>query len=196
MAENKKYTFINMKRAIGKKGNHYVGVTLECMVCKPQPIKNVKDKRVLNFSTPIYNRGKYIESLFGTTPQEDSEGTVWAQVGFWQAGEKGLATRLEKLLESQKDHNLILIVTGSISVTQVEGKQGRVYTNVNIAADDFQLIRSVERKGTVHQDQSAQEDTFHSEQEPQPSQDRQASESGYGGSGQFYDVDDDDDLPF
>lgn len=199
MAENKKYTFMNMKRAIGKNGNYYVGVTLECMVCNPRPIKAVKDKLVLNFSTPIYSRGKYIEYLCGMAPEEDSDGTVWAQVGFWQSGEKGLATRLEKLLESRSDRNLILIVTGSISVTQAEGDQGRIFTNVKIAADDFQLIRSVERKDPFYQEQTPLENDSASkklESGKQTAQHQQAPESGYGGFGQFYDVDDDDDLPF
>lgn len=192
MTEKKRYSFLNMKNAVGKNGKPYVAVTLQGMVCNPRPINYVDDKMVLNFSVPIYSRAKYIESLFGAKPSEDKNGVVWAQVSCWQSGEKGLASRLNNLLQANAGKTLILTMTGAIKVVDGEDKQGRTYKNVRITCDDFNLERVMQPRN----DGEASTNDGQPKADGEKSVNQTVPTSTGGSQGVFYDIDQNDELPF
>ena len=133
-AQNKpQYTFLNMKECIGKNGNQYHGITLEAKVINPGELTTTQSgKSVISFKTPITGRTQYLEKVLGIkVPEKD--GTAWAKVSCWYR----TAERLDKFFNAVE--NCSLIVTGSIkgSVSQ-DGK----YTNIDITADDWTVLRT------------------------------------------------------
>lgn len=190
----KRYSFMNMKKAVGKNNNSFVGVTLECMVCNPRPASYINGSMVMNFSTPIYNRGKYISYFCGLYPQEDENGTVWAQVSCWQKGEQGLVSRLNKLIQSKSGSTVVLIVTGAIKVVQEEDNQGRFFTNVKINCDDFQLVRTVmqeDNKANFVTETTAAPQSNRKEHQTQTNQDKSGNAPN-----EFFEVMEEEDMPF
>ena len=146
---NKQYTFLNLKECVGKNGNYH-GITLEAKVVKPDELTTTASgKEVLNFSTPITGRTQYLEKVLGVKlPEKD--GTIWARVACWDR----TANRLNKFLDAVEA--CTLIVTGSVkaSVSQ-DGK----YTNVDITADDWTVLRtskSGQQPAAKQPEQSAQ----------------------------------------
>ena len=128
----KQYTFLNLKECLGKNGQYH-GITVEARVVKPSDLTaTASGKEVINFTTPITGRTQYLEKVLGMKlPEKD--GTVWARVSCWDR----TANRLNKFLDAVE--SCTLIVTGSIkaSVSQ-DGK----YTNVDITADDWTVLRA------------------------------------------------------
>lgn len=195
-SQKTRYTFINMKRATTRNGSAFVGVTIEGLVCRPEAVRQVNDKLLLTFSIPIHNRGKYIESLCGMHPAENTAGVAWAQVSFWQdaSAQNGIVRRLEHLLQTNQGKSLVLVITGSIKVVQNKGDAGRMYVNTNITGDDFILMRSFDRK----EQPSQQDKQLAAEKRSEPQQtDDLGIPTGY--NGQFYEIDEEDDdeeMPF
>lgn len=189
MAE-KIYTDINMKRSNGKNGE-YVSITVQSLVTGvSQMTRTQSGKQVISCRIPISNRGKYIEKMCGLAPAEDSEGTAWARVSFWNNEEdRGLASRFEHLMEKNADKNVILTITGSIKVEDQNGRDGKTYRNVNIAADDFFVCRILDRKNNGG---------FAAASTPAPAAaaPAAAAPAPAAANGNFYEIDDDEDLPF
>lgn len=147
MNENKRYTFLNMKRCIGKENKEYVGVTAELMVVKPELKTTQNGKTLAVFDTPINNRGKAIERMCGKTPYENNDGTCWARVTLWDNEYNQLATRFNNFMDKNSGKTVVLIVTGMIKATESQGKDGKTYVNVNITADDFTVRGVYEKNG-------------------------------------------------
>ena len=149
----KQYTFINMKRCVGKSGNPYIGITLEALVSRPDgDIFYMENGRgVINFSTPIHNKSKYIGELCGLEPYTGQDGVCWARVAMWNSDPKraGLATRFKNLMDKNTGKTVILLLTGSIRVTDDPGRDGQTYRNINITCDDFTVLRVLEPKGNT-----------------------------------------------
>lgn len=219
----KRYSFLNMKHAISSTGSSFVGVSVEGLACRVSGIKQANGKHVFSFSIPIYNRGAYIEKMCGLHPTENRDGAVWANVSFWQdsSAETGLVTRLNHLFQKNRDKNLVLLITGAIKVMKAVGNDGREYVNTKITGDDFLLIRTIGKQSsqTAWSQQSQQTPQG---QWPQQSQ-RQEVPQGQqvvpqvkqsqqdqwislqsqcpdkipsGLNGNFYEIEDDEDLPF
>lgn len=179
------YSFLNMKRCVGKNGNGYTGITLEAKVVKPETRITDSGKEVLSFSVPISNRAKYIESMCGMAPYAGEDGTVWARVTAWE----GVATRLRNFLA--KCPNCVLLITGAIKVEQTAGNDGTTYTNTVITMDDFTLMRALNRNG----------DNKNATSEPQSNNSYQPANTyaGNNGGSRFQSIDEvesDGELPF
>lgn len=193
MNEQKKayYSFINMKRCVGKNGNGYVGITLEAKVVKPEMRTTETGKEVLSFSVPISNRAKYIESMCGMSPYAGDDGTVWARVTAWE----DLAGRLNKFLT--KCPNCVLLITGAIKVEQSAGNDGNTYTNTVITMDDFTLLRALNRNGD---NKNAGNESRNNSYQPAGNSGNSygnSYDSGFGGGfANIDEVDSDGELPF
>lgn len=145
----KEYTFLNMKKSVGSKGN-YISCTAECLVVRPDTQMRITNsgKNCISFSTPIKGRTQYIESMVGTRPVEDNTGTVWATVTMFDNGKNDLASRFHKLISNAiaQGNGLVLMITGSINVV-INDKNGQRYVNCNITADSFFVHRSFKKNG-------------------------------------------------
>ena len=140
----KRYSFLNMKRAIRSDGTEFIGVTVEGLLCRPMAIQHVKDKLVLNASLPVYHRAQAIQNMCGACPAESQQGIIWVQVSFWQkeSAQSGLVTRLDRLIRAHAGKNLVLVLTGAMRMDCGYGKTGKIYQNLKITADDFILLRT------------------------------------------------------
>lgn len=196
MAENKKdYTFIDLKKCIGKNGNEYVGITAECLVTEPSQLKTLDSgKKVINFTSPINNRAKRIATMCGKEPIE-KDGTCWARIAFWdsEAGKDGVATRFSKFISNYENKTVIITVVGSVTVEE-NVKNGVTYKNVMINANDFSFVRSFEKKAKENsgntQTNAPASAPAHAAQTPV----QNTVPSGL--NGDFSEIDDDEDLPF
>ena len=152
----KQYTFINMKRCVGKNGRPYIGVTLEALVSRPDSeiFRTENGRGVIHFSTPIHNRSKYIGEMCGLEPYTGQDGASWARVAMWDSDPEraGLATRFKNLMDKHAGKTVILLITGSIRVSDDPGRDGKTYRNVNIACDDYTALRVLEPKGNNDRD--------------------------------------------
>ena len=139
------YTFLNMKRCVGKNDKHYIGVTMEALVTRPdQDIRLTQNGNgVISFNAPVCNRAKYIETMCGMAPEVSNDGTCWVRISLWDTDREhtGLATRFKSLMDKNNGKSVVLLVTGSIKVEQKQGNDNKIYTNVNIMADDFTVLR-------------------------------------------------------
>ena len=204
----KEYTFLNMKRCQGRNGNPYIGVTLSALVCNPDSEATTTNtgKRVISFSTPIKNQGRYLETMCGMAPYESQDGTVWARVSLWDSDPQrgGLATRFQSLLSKTVGKTLVLLVTGSVKVEEQQGNNGRSYVNVNIVCDDFTVMRCFEAKNGAQQAQAGASNMGYSAPQQAPSYGgRQTADGGKASGGipdgqnDFYSMNfDDSELPF
>lgn len=208
---NKDYTFINMKRCVGKNGNNYIGVTTEVVLFDAKERTTSTGKRVLEFRSNIRGKDKYIESMCGMAPYKTENGGVLAKIAFWQNAdqERGIITRMNRMIEKNPGKNFVLAVTGSIKTSQHTDGQGRTFIDTTITADDFIRIRTFDKKEQQEDGQSQQHSGYGQPQgqqtqgygQPegqnqnygQPEQEHIPS----GMNGDFIDIDDDDDeLPF
>ena len=204
----KEYTFLNMKRCQGRNGNPYIGLTLSALVCNPdlEATTTNTGKRVISFSTPIKNQGRYLETMCGMAPYESQDGTVWARVSLWDSDPQrgGLATRFQSLLSKTVGKTLVLLVTGSVKVEEQQGNNGRSYVNVNVTCDDFTVMRCFEAKNGSQQGQASPSNMGYSPSQQMPSYGgRQAAGGGKSGRGipdgqsDYYTMDfEDGELPF
>jgi len=137
----KSYSFLNIKKCVGRDDKLYHGVTVSGMVVNPDSIaKTASGREYLRFSMPIQNQGPRIWRACEIQPEADSNGTVWANVTFWGNGALRFARYLEKHPRS------IIVVTGSLRVEKTTAANGATYTNTNISADDFMHVRDVPMK--------------------------------------------------
>lgn len=181
--ERKDYTFINMKTGVSKTGGTYTAVTLDARVCRPDSAcTGDGDSKRISFTTPISNRGKYIEKMCGKCPKENESGTVWARVTLW----RNAAERFEKLMNKMDDKTVYLIVTGAIKVGDHEGNDGKVYTNIDINADDFLLTRTYDKSDGTKKNDSA----------PSAAADGDVAAAPSGDKSPFVEINDDEELPF
>ena len=204
----KEYTFVNMKRCQGRNGNPYIGVTLSALVCNPDAEATTTNtgKRVISFSTPIRNQGRYLETMCGMAPYESQDGTVWARVSLWDSDPQrnGLATRFQSLLSKTAGKTLVLLVTGSVKVEEQQGNNVKNYVNVNIVCDDFTVMRCFEAKSGSQQGQTGASNRSYSASQQAPSYGGHQAVSGRksggnipDGQNDFYSMDfDDSELPF
>ena len=132
------YTFLNLKKAIGSKGQTYNAIVLEAFTARISEPRQVEGNTVISISTPISGRNKYITSFFGTEPSATQDGTVFAQVSLWGK----LAERYIHF--SQKYPKAVLYVTGSARIVESQAKDGRVFKNLIVNADDFDVKRIIE----------------------------------------------------
>lgn len=194
MSEQKKqYTFVNMKRCTGSTGKEYIGVTIE-LLCKKPEFKTVaarstgEAKTVASFRAPVNNRSDYIEKMCGLKPYTTDDGTAWARITMWER----TAERLQNYLAKNPD-GAVLIVTGSIKVADSEGKDGKTYRNLDILADDFNVIRTLTKKGGASAPSGSAPAARPASAALSEDEDDEALFDGG-----FLDIDDanDDDLPF
>lgn len=137
----KSYSFLSIKKCLGRDDKPYHGVTVSGMVVNPDPIaKSTGGRDYLRFSMPIQNQGPRIWRACEIQPEADDNGTVWANVTFWGNGAQRFAKYLERHPRS------IIVVTGSLRVEKTTAGNGQVYTNTNIYADDFMHVRDVPMK--------------------------------------------------
>lgn len=146
----KRYTFLNLKRCVGKNERPYVGATMEAFVSTyDENLKTTENgKRVINFSAPLHNRGKYVEAMCGKHPAENEKNQAWVRVSLWDSDPEraGAATRFKNLMDKNKGKNVVLMVTGAMKVEESAGKDGSIYINTNLTADDFFVVRIMEKK--------------------------------------------------
>lgn len=146
----KRYTFLNLKRCVGKNEKSYIGATMEAFVASYDDSLRTTDngKSVINFSAPLHNRGKYVEAMCGKRPAENEENQAWIRVSLWDSDPEraGAATRFKNLMDKNKGKNVVLMVTGAMKVEESEGRDGRIYVNTNLTADDFFVVRIMEKK--------------------------------------------------
>lgn len=185
--ERKDYSFLNMKRCVGREGNNFIGVTVQGFVNKYSNLRQTSTGRtVCDFSLPINNRTKYLASMLGGEIYE-KDGTVWAKVTLWDSpDEKGqkLASRFDSYM--QKHPSCIVMITGAIKIDEREDN-GRTYRNVVITADDFSPVRDTKGGNSNNSGASAAPNAA------------PASAPDFPGMGDFQDFDDLDDdgkLPF
>ena len=201
--EGKVYTNMNLKRALGKTGD-YIAITMEAYVHNVEPIREVGDKKVLNFTTFINNRGSYIKHYCGDCPQENADGGISARVSMWDSPQvsNGLATRFSKYMSNKSGKNVVVNLTGSIKVKEEVGKDGRTYKNVYITADEFWEARVTEKRSSSASNNSQPQQTAPAQpqqtqqaQQPQP-QPEEPKAIPMGGVDGFISIDDDEELPF
>ena len=144
------YTFLNLKKAIGSKGQTYNAIVLEAFTARISEPRQAEGNTVISISTPISGRNKYITSFFGTEPSATQDGTVFAQVSLWGK----LAERYIHF--SQKYPKAVLFVTGSARIVESQAKDGRVYKNLVINADDFDVKRIIEATAAPRQEAPTQ----------------------------------------
>lgn len=134
----KSYSFLNIKPSLTKDGARCNGVTVSGLVVNPTDIEQTGNGHsYIRFSMPIQNQGPRIWRACDIAPESGDDGTVWANVTFWN----GNATRFKKYLE--KHPHPIIVVTGTIRVERVTAANGNVYTNTYISADDFMHVRDI-----------------------------------------------------
>lgn len=208
-SSQKQYTFINMKRCVGKNGRPYIGVTLEALVSRPDSgiFYTESGRGVIHFSTPIHNRSKYIGELCGLEPHTGQDGASWARVAMWDSDPEraGLATRFKNLMDKHAGKTVILLITGSIRVSDDPGRDGQTYRNINIACDDFSLLRVLEPKSNSGRDRGTAAAPQQGSQSVDQSQNghaagnnatpQNAQQQGWTGQG-WQDSYDDEQLPF
>lgn len=202
---NARYSFMNMKRCVGKNGNPYIGVTAEVAVFETDRRDTPSGRSVINFNTSLRGRSKYIETMCGMTPYTNDKGVTRVRGAFWEDANVERSTpasRLEHMLQKNPDKNFVLCVTGAIKVEQRKDDQGNVFVDTKISCDDFTVVRSFAKQQANGYDQSGQQ----KKSAPQGTDDGQQNQ-GYGRPEQesipsglnndFYDIEDDDDeLPF
>ncbi len=194
--EGKNYTNINLKRALGKTGD-YIAITMEAYVHNVEPIKDVGDKKVVNFTTFINNRGNYIKYYCGDCPQENADGGISVRVSMWdspQLSTNGLASRFSKYMSNKSDKNVVINLTGSIKVKEEIGKDGRTYKNVYITADEFWEARVTEKRGNSASNNTQQQTAPVQPQQPQQAQPEEPNATPFIDG--FISIDDDEELPF
>lgn len=195
---NKVYTNINLKRALGRNGD-YIAVTMEAFVHKVEPLRELDNgKKVLNFTTFINNRAAYIKKLCGDCPAENENGGLFARVSMWDSPEYvgGLASRFSKYMANKEGKNVVVVLTGSIKVKEEQGQDGTMYKNIYITADDFWEARVFDKKGDAGTSSAASTQPRHAA--PAPAAPQAASQQSIpsGGVDGFIPIDDDDELPF
>ena len=136
--QTKSYSFLNIKKSIGRNEQPFNSVTVSGLVVNPTDIERTGNGRdYIRFSMPIRNQGPRIWSACEIAPEADKDGTVWANVTLWN----GNAARFKKYLE--RHPHSVIVVTGSIRVEKVTAANGNVYINTNISADDFMHVRDI-----------------------------------------------------
>ena len=130
--QTKSYSFLNIKKSIGRNEQPFNSVTVSGLVVNPTDIEQTGNGRdYIRFSMPIRNQGPRIWSACEIAPEADKDGTVWANVTLWN----GNAARFKKYLE--RHPHSVIVVTGSIRVEKVTA------ANANISADDFMHVRDI-----------------------------------------------------
>lgn len=155
MEQRKTYTPINLKHSFytvkdGNRRVEFVSAVLRAVISpnpKVSPTATTKNgKPVIEFVTPVKNRGGLIRNWFGVAPieKEDRNGnpTFWVRVSAWES----VADRLGKLVA--KHPNCVVIVIGKMEVTEGTDDEGNPRVYVNVTADDFWFIRDIGNKGT------------------------------------------------
>lgn len=201
------YSFMNLLRCVDRNNNPYVGVILSGRFFNADTAtkQTQSGKDVIRCSMGIQNRDKAITEMFGMCPPPDDKGTVWARVSFFG----NAATRFASFVAKYPDAEIV--ISGSMRVEPSQGKDGRTYTNINIAVSDFTApnlnrrttpAQTTNAYGTYTAPAQAQAPAW-GQQGNQPPQNNQPAQSpaGWGGQPQsnngFVEIDDDDsDLPF
>lgn len=152
----KSYSFLNIKKCVGKKDKPFYGITVSGLVVNPTGLeKTASGREYIRFSMPVQNQGPRIWRACEVAPQTDDNGTVWANVSFWDTN----AHRFLRYLE--RHPHAVIVVTGSLRVEKSTSTDGTVYTNTTIYGDDFMHVRDIRQKAAEEkpQDEAPKQDT-------------------------------------
>lgn len=151
----KSYSFLNIKKCVGKKDKPFYGITVSGLVVNPTGLeKTASGREYIRFSMPVQNQGPRIWRACEVAPQTDDHGTVWANVSFWDTN----AHRFLRYLE--RHPHAVIVVTGSLRVEKSTSTDGTVYTNTTIYGDDFMHVRDIRQKAAEEkpQDEAPKQD--------------------------------------
>lgn len=127
----KQYTFIDGV-SYSFNGKTFNFTTVKGLFVKPEVRRvNVRgeEKLIVRGSIPISNRTKTINKLFGTSIPETEE-TVWLRTTFWD----NAAERMKKIMDKGAA-NILMLVTGNVSVGEYNGK-----VQLDLSVRNFELL--------------------------------------------------------
>lgn len=134
--QNVRTSFLNLKNAVGSKGQAYIACT--CFV-KPLNVTPVVETpaghQVLHFAGVLHGCADYIAKFTGIQPTSQQDGSVWVSVSVWDK----MIERFQRYLQNHP--NGVVLITGALQMKERAGKDNRVFQNVSISIDGFAHAR-------------------------------------------------------